>query len=113
MAVIAVSELIKILFGGEVAILTSRFEDKWSLGLIIFGLHLVLLGVLVFDIKIENKIVSIILILAGFSYFLINTLYNFLPQFDLTTKVIEGFLVIPMTVGELGFAIWVLIRGRR
>lgn len=59
------------------------------------------------------NIIGILLIAAGFSYTLVHLLYGFLPQFDGVTSILETILSIPMMVGELGFGLWLLIRGRK
>ncbi len=98
-------------FPGQIFLLTSTFNDTWILGLILFGFHLLIIGILA--LKSLNKIISILLIIAAASYIIINSAYSFIPQFDNVTKSLETILIIPMTVGELGFGIWLLIKGGR
>ena len=87
-----------------------RFENIWTLGLIVFGFHLFGLGYLA--LKSRLRFWGILLIIAGLSYCLVNTLKQFQSLESLATNL-EMILSIPMTVGELGFAVWLLIRGRK
>lgn len=97
----------------EVMTSIDAFENIWSLGLIIFGVHLVFVGYVALQSKSISRIISILLIIAGVSYSVIHLLYGFLPQFDAFTNILETVLLLPMTVGELGFGIWLLINGRK
>lgn len=88
----------------------QSFENIWTLGLIVFGFHLIGLGYLA--LKSKLRIWGILLIIAGFSYSLVCTLKQFQSLESLAANL-EMALSIPMTVGELGFAIWLLVRGRK
>ena len=59
------------------------------------------------------KILSILIVIAGFSYTLVHFMYNFIPQLESLIGVLELILMAPMFVGELGFGIWLLIVGRK
>lgn len=97
----------------EVMTLLSEFDKVWSYGLIIFGVHLLLVGFVTYKPRYVPKLISILLMIAGLSYTLLNIMYGVLPQIDSYTKILEMILVLPMTIGELGFAIWLLIKGRK
>ncbi|MCA0970675.1 DUF4386 domain-containing protein [Halobacillus litoralis] len=91
----------------------SAFEDIWSFGLIIFGLHLIAVGWTAMKTRKIPRVISILVVIAGFSYSFIHFMYSFLPQADSVTAIIEMILYAPMFVGELGFGIWLLIKGRK
>lgn len=111
----AVSQLVAVSLsvqGGNtqrVMLLLTRFDRIWSFGLIVFGIHLILLSVASF--RYENKILGILLLAAGVSYLLIHTMEGFLPRFSDLTGRLESILAIPMTLGEMVFALWMIIRG--
>lgn len=88
----------------------QSFESIWTLGLIVFGFHLIGLGYLA--LKSRLRFWGILLIIAGLSYSLVCILKQFQSLESLATNL-EMILSIPMTVGELGFAVWLLIRGRK
>lgn len=112
---VAVSQLVFVsasVRGGNtlgVMVLLTRFDRFWSFGLILFGIHLILLSVASF--RYANKFIGILLLAAGVSYFLIHTMEGFLPRFSDFTGRLESVLAIPMTLGEMVFALWMIIRG--
>ncbi|WP_445506506.1 DUF4386 domain-containing protein [Niallia sp. 03190] len=89
------------------------FESIWSIGLIIFGAHLMMIGYIALKARQIPKLISILLVAAGASYMLIHLLYSFFPQLDSATAIMETILSIPMIIGELGFGIWLLFKGRK
>ena len=120
---VVVSRIIRddaTLFNGSLDTIASQvllsiisFESIWSLGLIIFGGHLMVVGWIALRARQIPNIIGILLVASGFSYTLVHLLYGFLPQFDGVTSILETILSIPMMVGELGFGLWLLIKGRR
>jgi hypothetical protein len=81
------------------------YNDIWSAGLVVFGVHLVLLGVLVYRAVYAPRILGVLLVIAGLGY------------------AIGGFSVVlfpPGTnvaaytfIGEVVLIFWLLLRGRR
>jgi hypothetical protein len=97
------------LLNQQVFLQLESFENTWSIGLILFGLHLAALGLLVRQTKAEHWIWGILLLIAGCSYTFIHlqNLLGIAP--DVPWGTIENILAVPMTIGELGFALWLLI----
>lgn len=95
----------------QVMISIKTFEAVWSLGLVVFGLHIFIIGLIVLKSKTIPKTIGILLLIAGTSYVLIHLLDGFMPELESITSVLEAILSIPMIAGELGFGIWLLIRG--
>ncbi|MCA0171345.1 DUF4386 domain-containing protein [Bacillus sp. RAR_GA_16] len=91
----------------------TTFEAIWSFGLIIFGLHLIAVGVVAWKTTRIPKVISYLVVLAGFSYSLIHFMYHFITQLENVTGLLELILMVPMVIGELGFGIWLLVKGRR
>lgn len=89
------------------------FETIWSLGLIVFGVHLIAVGAVALKTAKIPKVISVLLVLAGISYSLIHFMYNFTPGIDQFTGILELALIAPMFVGELSFGIWLLVKGRK
>ena len=89
----------------------ENFIFIWTSGLIIFGFHLTLIG---FLMKIHNKIPKILWILtviAGVSYVIVHFLKVITPSLEQFAKSLEMILMLPMAAGELGLAIWLIIKG--
>ncbi|WP_226584545.1 DUF4386 domain-containing protein [Halobacillus litoralis] len=89
----------------------NAFETIWSIGLIVFGVHLLLVGLITFKSSSIPKVISTLLIIAGVSYMLVHVLKSFFPLIQNVTSIIEMTLMLPMTIGELGFGLWLLVKG--
>ncbi|HDX9650589.1 DUF4386 domain-containing protein [Bacillus wiedmannii] len=89
----------------------SVFECIWSVGLIIFGLHLFVLGYVAFLSKHIPKCISILLFFASIGYIVIHVMNTLFSQYDIIISIVHTLFQLPMIAGELGFSIWLLIRG--
>lgn len=92
---------------------TEIFLKMWSLGLFVFGFHLIITGIGVLISTETHDLLGFLLIIAGIGYSLIHGLQNFIPQVSTFAAYLETFLTIPMTIGELSFGIWLFIKGGR
>ncbi|WP_100402652.1 DUF4386 domain-containing protein [Bacillus sp. FJAT-42315] len=89
----------------------QAFESIWSIGLIIFGGHLMIVGYLAFKSENIPKVISILLLVASIGYIVIHLGKAFLPQYDEVISILNLVFIVPMIAGELGFGIWLLFRG--
>jgi hypothetical protein len=81
----------------------NTFDDGWSFALSVFGLHLIVLGYLVFKAGSMPKIVGAFLVIAGLGY-MFDSITGFLfPNFGVT---IGQFTFI----GELLLALWLVMK---
>jgi Domain of unknown function (DUF4386) len=88
----------------QLRLLLSSFRYDWSMSLVIFGIHLVLLGYLIYRSGYIPRIIGILLVIDGLGW-IIDSLQPYLyPNAHL------GFLFITF-FGELVFMLWLLIRG--
>lgn len=94
-----------------VMLLLEAFESIWSIGLVIFGGHLMIVGYLALKSDYIPKIISILLLIASIGYILIHLCNTFLPQYDGIITILEFVFTLPMIVGESGFGLWLLFRG--
>jgi hypothetical protein len=96
-------------FGGadlnaQVALALNSFRSGWMIALLIFGIHLVLLGWLIFRSIYIPRILGILLTMDGVAW-VVDSLQPFIyPQARL------GFLYI-VFMAELVLMIWLLARG--
>lgn len=82
----------------------DAFNTTWDIALVAFGLHLILIGYLIFRSNFIPWIIGVLLVIAGFGY-LIQSFATFLfPDFGINLSLITGW-------GELIFTLWLLIRG--
>ncbi|MBD3367159.1 MAG: DUF4386 family protein [Candidatus Eisenbacteria bacterium] len=91
--------------------LASFFLDLHShgydLGLLLFGVHCLLLGYLIYRSGYLPKVLGVLLVAAGFTY-LIGSYTRFLvPQYVQTVAPIYAVAII----AEVGICLWLLIRG--
>lgn len=90
----------------QVEVLIRSFRYEWSLSIVVFGIHVALLGYLVARSGYIPRILGLLLMIAGLGY-VANYLGPYLyPDLDL------GFLFVTF-FGELIFAVWLLARGWR
>lgn len=85
------------------------FLGMWSLGLIIFGLHLCMLALL---LKSSNKFPTYLIVLvgiAGLSYTFHHTLDVFWHGYHVYAQSINNILALPMALGEIILAIWLIV----
>ncbi|MEL6408666.1 MAG: DUF4386 domain-containing protein [Chloroflexota bacterium] len=82
-------------------------EIGWTIGIIFFSFHVLILGYLVFQSGYVPKVLGIALVLASISYFLDSSASLFLDNYDSTPTMLALFIVI----AELAFPLWLLIKG--
>lgn len=90
------------------------FNSIWGIGLIAFGIHLITLGIL-FNNEGGKKWVNIfiksLLIIAGIGYVIQYIGILIVPNPIGFAALIESLFIIPMILGEVFFALWMLIKG--
>ena len=94
------------LLNAQILVLLRSFSYGWGLALIIFGIHLALLGYLVFRSGYIPRLVGIALAVAGLGY----VVYHLQPY--LYPGVEVGFVFVAF-LGELVFVAWLAIWGWR
>ena len=88
----------------QVRFLLSTFRYDWSLSLLVFGVHLLLLGYLIYRSGYVPWIIGILLVIDGFAWMVDSLQAYFYPDANLKYLFV-AFL------GELVFMLWLLIRG--
>ena len=92
--------------------LFNSFDSIWNAGLIIFGFHLLMLAYGTFLDTSFPRVLSYLLVVAGLGYVLVSGLKTGHINFD-GLELIESTFAIPMTVGELGFGVYLFIKGAK
>ena len=90
--------------GAQVHLILASFHPIWGLGLVFFGVHLLLVGYLIYQSGYIPKPIGILLALAGAAYIVQNLNAYLFPKPDL------GYVAVAL-IGELVFMFWLLIRG--
>ncbi|WP_312114315.1 DUF4386 domain-containing protein [Brevibacillus reuszeri] len=89
----------------------QAFEAIWSIGLIVFGAHLLMIGYVALQSSSIPKAISILLLLASIGYIIIHLSKTFFTQYDSLIAILNLVFMLPMVAGELGFGIWLLVKG--
>ena len=84
----------------------ETFRDAWSAGLVLFGIHLLLLGFLAYRSSYVPRIVGALLAIAGVGY----AIDSFVAVLSPGSWPVLGAFTF---VGELLLALWLVVRGRR
>jgi len=95
----------------QVMLYLDAFEYAWLIGLFSFGVHLALLGYLVLKSGFIPRAIGILLLLAGAVYALDTTAHALLSNYDDFENVFLAIVAVPSVIGELSFALWLLLRG--
>ncbi len=90
----------------QAMIYLMAFKNYWYFGIIFFGIHLVLLGYLVFKSKYIPKILGVLLIITGLGYLLTSLRPYLFPDINVDFAKFTYY-------GELVFMLWLLIRGSK
>ncbi len=112
--IVAIAELAGVLrllpeadeLSAQVLAGVQAYEDIWSAGLVLFGVHLVLLGVLVSKAPYAPTILGILLGVAGLGYAVDSFAGVLFAGYDVSVAAFSF-------VGEAVLIFWLLLRGRR
>jgi len=96
--------------GKEVMFYLDAFDATFSFSLIVFGMHILLVGILTLKSGYVPKIFGIILIIAFGGYVIINMSNLLFPEYKDAMKILEWIFLLPM-LGEVALGIWLLIKG--
>jgi hypothetical protein len=83
------------------------FNIIWLIGLFFFGIHLILLGRIIG----KPKLIAIFLVIAGIMYMVDTGAHFLLPNYEAYSSIFLALVAIPSIVGEMSFAIWLLVNG--
>lgn len=89
------------------------FEKIWSVGLIVFGLHLIGLGYLSVKSASVHAFIGYLLYFGGFSYTLLHSARQLNLSDPGVLNSVEGVLALPMALAEMLLAIWLIYNGVR
>jgi hypothetical protein len=83
------------------------FNIIWLIGLFFFGIHLILLGKIIG----RPKLIAVFLVIAGAMYMVDTAAHFVLPDYESYASVFLALVAIPSILGEMAFALWLLIKG--
>lgn len=83
------------------------FNIIWLIGLFFFGIHLVLLGYIIG----RPKMIALFLVIAGVMYMVDTAAHVMLQNYESYSSIFLALVAVPSIVGEMSFAIWLLVKG--
>ncbi|MBD3723570.1 MAG: DUF4386 domain-containing protein [Flavobacteriaceae bacterium] len=95
----------------SVSELLFYFDTLWTVGLLFFGVHLVLLGYLAIKSTYIPKTLGLLLILAAIGYMTDGLAKLFMSNYTDYKEVFEVIVILPSVIGEFSFTVWLLIKG--
>lgn len=87
------------------------FGEAWSIGLIVFGCHLAVLGSLIIKSGYVPKLLGFLALIAAVCYSADSLLQLLWPSYQYYKGNTDLLLSVPMAAGELVLAIWLVARG--
>jgi hypothetical protein len=90
----------------QVRFYLGTFRDDWSIGLVLFGIHLLLLGILIYRSGYIPRLLGILVVIDGCGW-VINSLQPYLSPLAHLRYLFLTFF------GEVFLMLWLLVRGWR
>lgn len=90
----------------------DSFNNLWLIGLIFFGLHLWLLGVLIIRSDFIPSLIGVLLMLASLGYLTDSIAHFMLSDYVNYQEIFLLIVVVPGVLGELSLALWLVFRGK-
>jgi hypothetical protein len=91
----------------------EKFAATWSFGLIFFGLHLLLLGLLLLRTKLIPRVIGYTALFAGACYIVTNMISQLWTGYATYSNMVDTYLALPMAAGELLLAGWLIVKRNR
>lgn len=88
----------------------EAFNFTWLIGLLVFGMHLLLLGYLLLTSGTIHRALGYIVMLAGTGYVVDTGAHALLGNYDDYETLFGLMVAIPSVVGELSVGLWLLFR---
>ncbi len=95
----------------QVWLFLTSFDSSWSIGLIVFALHILLLGYLGLKSNYVPRLLSILLIIGFVGYILIHLCNLLIPENENLIQILGWIFILPM-LSEVALGIWLLLKGK-
>lgn len=97
----------------EIMLYINAFNNGWIVGLVFFGLHLTVLGFLIFKSSLMPRILGILVVIASLGYLLDSFAKILLSNYTDYQTIFILIVAISGVTGELSLAIWLLFKGKK
>jgi hypothetical protein len=95
----------------SVSELLFDFDTLWTVGLLFFGIHLIILGYLAIKSTYIPKALGILLILSAIGYIIDGIAKLYMPNYSDYKAIFEVIVIMPSVIGEFSFTAWLLFKG--
>ncbi|GGJ42767.1 DUF4386 domain-containing protein [Deinococcus roseus] len=89
------------------------YKYGWVLALVFFGMHLLLVGHLVYRSRSMPRLLGGLLFLAGLAYLIDGFAHLLLPSYEQYKTFFLMLVALPGMVSELSLALWLIFKGMR
>ncbi len=89
----------------------DTFNSTWLIGLLAFGVHLVLLGALVVTSQWAPRALGYVLIVAGMAYVGDTVAHSLLGNYQDYETLFIAIVAVPSVIAEGWFGLWLLVKG--
>lgn len=113
MAIRGLNEAVPTEVAEQAALHLELFNKYWTGGLLIFGAHLLLLGVLIVRTVAIPQWIGGLLVLAGLGYWIDGAAQFLLPNYTDYRLLFESIVIIPAVIGEMAITLFLLFRKPR
>ena len=119
-ALVPLFQVVQILGGESLGFLSSdqvtsqtmielaSFESTWLIGLVAFGIHLVMLGVLILRSGWVARALGFVLVVAGLAYVLDTLARGLLADYEAVAGLLLVAVALPSMIGEGWLGLWLL-----
>lgn len=98
--------------GFEVMMHINAVNNAWTIGLVFFGVHLLIVGYLLFKSGFIPKILGILMLIAGLGYIIDNILLVLIADYVDLMAIVPLIVLVLSVMAELSLAIWLLVKGK-
>ena len=95
----------------QVILFLNAFDSGWLFSLVFFGVHLFVLGFLVFKSGYAPRPLGILLILSSFGYLVDSFAQFLLLNYASYESIFLIVVAVPGILGELSLCFWLLLKG--
>ena len=87
------------------------FNSTWLIGLLVFGVHLVIAGVLLIKSRWTVPLLGYIVMISGITYIIDTAAHSLLANYADYAMVLLVIVAVPSILAEGWFGLWLLIKG--
>ena len=86
----------------------DAFNATWLVGLAAFGVHLILIGIMIVRSGMAHRLLGLVLAVAGAAYIFDTGAYTLLDDYQANADVFTAIVAGPAVIAKAAFTIWLL-----